>query len=504
MNLRRLQALGIVLGMALFVAAGLTVFIAADRPAAVGEPSAPAVAAATLAGGTVAQPVVGSYADIVEQVVPFVVSVHSERTVRFRQREWSFPFGEDFPFRWFFEGEPAPRQRQAPREFRVPQRGMGSGIIIDRDGHILTNNHVIQNVDEIKVTLADKRSFEATVVGTDPQTDLAVIKIKGPVPRDLPVARIGDSDAARVGDWVLAVGAPFGYEHTVTAGIISAKGRGNIGIVDYEDFIQTDAAINPGNSGGPLVNMRGEVIGINTAIATRVGQYAGVGFAIPINMAGKIMPVLVRGEQVRRGLLGVTIQEIDEDLARQFKLPDAQGALVTQVNPGSAAEKAGLKPGDVIVRFNDRKITDTRHLRNLVAATAPGSSVELLIVREGREQKLTARLGELTPEAVAAAPAPTGAAAAELGLTVEPLTDEKARALGYEGERGVLVSEIEDGSPAALAGIQPGDLITSLNHQPVDSVAAFNEALEKTRERDTVLVLLKRQGASRFVVIKRG
>jgi serine protease Do len=318
MNPKKLQAIGLALGLALFVATGLLVFTGADRPVPVRETARPPVAD----GGTAAlRALSDSFGSIAERVGPSVVTVYSEKIVKLQRPDFPFPFGGDSPFHWFFGDEDSPRQpRQRPQEFR--QGGMGSGIVIDKDGHILTNNHVVREMDEIKVTLADKRSFQAKVVGTDPNTDLAVIKIEGKVPQDLAAATLGDSDDVRIGDWVLAIGAPFGYAQTVTHGIISAKGRTSVGRDEghYEDFLQTDAPINPGNSGGPLVNLHGEVIGINTAIATSVGQFAGVGFAIPINMARDVMNELVKTGKVRRGLLGVIIQGVDEDLARQLGL----------------------------------------------------------------------------------------------------------------------------------------------------------------------------------------
>src|ERR1043166_8650889 len=424
-----------------------------------------------------------AFVSVSQQVKPAVVSVHAEKTVKFRRDEWQFPFGECPPFRWFFDdgGEPHPRRPQQ-REFRFKQGGLGSGIIIDKDGHILTNNHVVQDVDEIRVTLADKREFKAEIVGTDPKTDLAVIKIKDKVPRDLPVAKLGDSDAVRVGECALAIGAPFGYEQTVTAGIISAKGRANVGATDYEDFIQTDAAINPGNSGGPLVNLDGEVVGINTVIATSVGQYSGVGFAIPINMAKTIMPTLLKGGTVSRGMLGVIIQDITEDLREQFNLPDTKGALVAQINKDSPAEKAGIKVGDVILRFNGTPIDDTRHLRNLVAATAPGIKVEIVFLRDGKERTVKVTLAELQGKQTRTGKGEEreeGANTPDVGLTVEALSADKAKELGYENAEGVLITDVDEGSPAAEADLEPNDLITEVNHEKVTSVDGFRNAPAK-------------------------
>jgi serine protease Do len=437
---------------------------------------------------------------VAAHVKPAVVSVYSEKTVKFRQWEWGFPFGDDFFQRFFGEDFPKRRSRPAPREYRVPQRGQGSGIIVDKEGHILTNNHVVRDVDKIKVQLADKRQFDAEVVGTDEKSDVAIIKIKGRVPKDLPVASLGDSDTLKVGDWVLAIGAPFGLAQTVTAGIISAVGRANVGIADYEDFIQTDAAINPGNSGGPLVNMRGEVIGINTAIATPIGQFAGVGFAIPINMAKTMMPTLMKGESVTRGYLGVIIQDISEELADQFKLADARGALVAQVNKDSPAEKAGLKTGDVIIQYRGKSVADTRELRNAVAATAPGTNAELVVVRDGKEKTFTVTIGKLTPETMAAAESAGGSVREKFGLTVQPLTPELAEEFGYQDEKGVLITDVDSDSPAAGANLQRGDLIVEVNRQPVTTVSELRDALAKSG--DSALLLVKRQGSSLFVVLR--
>ena len=437
---------------------------------------------------------------VAAHVKPAVVSVYSEKTVMFRYWEWGFPFGDDFFQRFFGEDFPKRRRQPAPREYRVPQRGQGSGIIVDKDGHILTNNHVVRDVDKIKVQLADKRQFEAEIVGTDEKSDVAVIKIKGRVPKDLPVASLGNSDDLKVGDWVLAIGAPFGLAQTVTAGIISAVGRANVGIADYEDFIQTDAAINPGNSGGPLVNMRGEVIGINTAIATPIGQFAGVGFAIPINMAKNMMPTLMKGESVTRGYLGVIIQDISDELADQFKLADAKGALVAQVNKDSPADKAGLKTGDVIIKYRGKAVADTRELRNAVAATAPGTKADLVVVRDGKEKTFTVTVGKLTPETMAAAESGKASTLEKFGLTVQPLTSELADEFGYKDEKGVLITDVDPDSPAGAANLQRGDLIVEANRQPVTTVSDLRDALAKSK--DSALLLVKRKDASLFVVLR--
>ncbi len=448
-----------------------------------------------------------AFAAVAAHIRPAVVSVYSEKLVRISPPEFQFPFGDEFYQRFF--GRPAPPQGTPDegREYRVPQRGMGSGMILDRQGHILTNYHVVSEVDEIRVQLADQRSFEAKIVGSDPKTDVAIIQIKGQVPPDLPTVQLGDSDALQVGNLVLAVGAPFGLTQTVTFGIISAKGRSDVGIAAYEDFLQTDAPINPGNSGGPLVNMRGEVIGMNSAIATggaqpgAEGQSAGVGFAIPVNMIRSMLPTLIRGGQIRRGMLGVVIQNLTDDLAAQFRLREAKGALVSQVNPESPAEKAGLEAGDVIVRFDGKPVRDTRELRNLVAAAAPGSRVDVVAVRDGRERSFRVTVGNMPAEPVPAA-APERKAPSrlgELGLGVTTLTPEMATELDLEGARGVLITEVEPGGPASAAGLQEGDLIVEAGRKPVADVSALQRALASAGER--VLLLVKRRGASQYVVL---
>ena len=312
-----------------------------------------------------------AFASVAAHVRPSVVSVYSERIVRLRQQT---------------------------REYRFPQRGMGSGVLIHETGLILTNDHVVEGMDKLKVELDDGRTFTARVVGKDRPTDVAVIRIDG-APGDLPAAELGDSDATQVGDLVLAIGSPFGYSQTVTAGIISAKGRSSVGINAYEDFIQTDAAINPGNSGGPLVNMRGQVVGINSAIASSSGQASGVGFAIPISQINLMLPILTQGGTISRGVLGVIIQPVTPELAQHFGLGATKGVLVSDVNKDSAAEKAGLVPGDVIVRYGDRPVVDAAHLRNVVAATKPGSQVGVTVFRGGKSEIVPVTIDKLPGEA---------------------------------------------------------------------------------------------------------
>jgi serine protease Do len=487
---RRLQAHGAVLGLALLAGAGwlLNGARAAEKTGA--PPLNDAVTAPARDLGR-------AYAAVAAHVKPAVVSVFSEKIMKFRGYE--APNGDDLLEQFFgqrFHGAPP-----QPREYRVPQHGMGSGMILDKEGHVLTNHHVVDDVDEIRVQLADRRTFEAVVVGSDPKTDVAIIKIKGRVPEDLPTVDLGDSDALVAGDLVMAIGAPFGLAQTVTTGIISAKGRANMGITDYEDFLQTDTSVNPGNSGGPLVNMRGEVIGMNTAIATGVGQSSGVSFAIPINIIKSVMPVLVKGGTVQRGLLGVLIQDVTPDLAKQFGLSNTKGALVGQVNKDSAADKAGIKPGDVVVRYDGKAIENSGELRNKVAATSPDSKVEIVLIRDGKEHTVKATVGNLAaakPEAAAA----TSESLAQFGLTLQALTPDLAKQFGYEDEKGVLISAVAEGSPGAQAGLEAGDLITAVNRAKVGSMADLRNALGKAEDKNSVLLLLNRKGASLFVVLQ--
>lgn len=447
-----------------------------------------------------------AYAAVANHIRPAVVSVFSERMVIEQQPQFPFPFGDDF-FGQFF-GQSPDQQQEQPRPRRVPERGLGSGMILDREGHVLTNYHVVKDFTQIQVQLADGRKFPAEVVGTDPKTDVAVIRIKGTVPPDLPTVQLGNSDAMQDGDLVLAVGAPFGLIQTVTNGIISAVGRSNLGISDYEDFLQTDAPINPGNSGGPLVNMQGEVIGMNSAILTggtapgSEGQFAGIGLAIPINMIKTMLPTLLRGGQITRGMMGVIIQEITTDLAKQFHLPNTRGALVSQVNPNSPAARAGIRSGDDIVRFNGHDITDTRDLRNLVASTAPGSQVPVQVIRDGRTQTLTVTVGKLGGAAAANATHGGGGASelSKLGLHVQTLTPELAGQLGIQGQQGVVITNVQEGSPASLAGLQPGDVILQADRKPVTSVQELTSALGTGGNQ--VLLLVSRKGTDLYVVLQ--
>ena len=444
-----------------------------------------------------------AFAAVAARVKPAVVSVYSEKIVTIRSPQ--FPYGDE-PLRRFF-GQQAPQSRPGgeSQQYRVPESGVGSGMILDAQGHVLTNYHVVAEVDKIKVKLADKRIFDAKIVGSDAYTDVAVIAIDGRVPEGLPTVQLGDSDALEEGNLVMAIGAPFGLTQTVTTGIVSAKGRSDVGIAAIEDFIQTDAPINPGNSGGPLVNMRGEVVGMTSAIATagEAGQSAGVGFAIPSNMIKSMLPVLIRGGRIVRGMLGVGIQDLTEELAEEFNIREAKGALVSQVAKDSPAARAGLEVGDVIVRYDGKEVPDTQRLRKLVAATAPGTRVAVGVIRNGKEQTFNVTVGTLPVETVSEAPVPSGPASdrlAALGLGVQALTPGLAKQLDLQGDKGVLISSVEPGSPAWEADLQAGDLIVEIDRARVSSVGEVQRALERAKDR--VLLLVKRQGATIYVVLR--
>ena len=486
-----------VVGIGVFVAAGLFVFTA-EKPNPVGAAAKPQPI--DLAVVAPADQLSKAFAAVAAHVMPAVVSVYSEKTVTLTTPEFPFPFGDDFLRQFFGRGGP---HSAHPRQQQGHELGTGSGMILDNRGHILTNYHVVRDVDDIKVQLSDQRKFEATVVGTDPQTDVAIIKIKGKVPSNLATVTLGNSDAMHVGDLVEAVGAPFGLLQTVTQGIISATGRSDVGIADYEDFLQTDAAINPGNSGGPLVNMRGEVIGMNSAIATSVGQSAGVGFSIPTSMIKAMLPRLIKGEKIIRGQLGVLIQNMTPGLAKQFHLSEPKGVLVSQVNKDTAAAKAGIKAGDVIVRFNGQDVADVRQLRNLVAGTTPGKKVPVVIIRDGKQLSITATVGTATAQTAMAAPSPAGAnTLSKLGLTVETLTPQEARKLGIEfAQGGALITDVDESGPAALAGLQKGDVIVEADRQHVATVEQLERVLAKSKGQGQVLLRVSRHGGSLFVVI---
>ncbi|MEJ5331039.1 MAG: DegQ family serine endoprotease [Desulfobaccales bacterium] len=446
-----------------------------------------------------AGPVPESFSELAQKVGPAVVNISTEKVVKGRDRMREFfgpmpfpgPGGPGDPFRDFFErffGD-GPH----PRDFK--QRSLGSGFIIDPKGLIITNNHVIEGADKIKIKLAGGKEYQATVKGRDPKTDLALLQITANGP--FPSLTLGDSDAIKVGDWVIAVGNPFGLGHTVTQGIISAKGR-VIGAGPYDNFLQTDAAINPGNSGGPLLNLKGEVIGINTAIVA-AGQ--GIGFAIPSNLAKSIIPQLMEKGKVTRGMLGVQVQVVTAELAKSFGLSEPMGALVAEVRPGTPAEKAGIKRGDIIIEFNGQPIKEMNELPRLVAATAPGTKATVKVLRDGKEKTFSLTVTELVDEpGTPGGPAPEAEELA--GLSVEDLTPALARRFGLRETKGAVVTRVAPGSPAAEAGLRPGDLILEVNGGAVQSAADFQRLISRVEKGSVARLLIKRQTHTLFITLE--
>jgi len=390
-------------------------------------------------------------------------------------------------------------RRGVPPGGRMPSQGRGSGFIISRDGHILTNNHVVDEASSVQVKLSDGREFTAKVIGKDPKTDLALIKIDGG--GDLPVLPLGDSAALQVGEPVMAIGNPFGLDQTVTTGIVSATGR-LIGSGPYDDFIQTDASVNPGNSGGPLINARGEAVGINSAIFSRTGGSIGIGFAVPINMAKFVVPQLAQHGRVVRGWLGVSIQPMTTELAKSFGVSQADGALVASVQEGSPAAKAGVKPGDIIVEFDGQKVGRTTDLSRVVAATPVGKDVRVTVLRDGKSMPLNARIAKMDDKQMAAVEPGESSNRPQLGVSVEPMTPELARQLGVGDARGVVVREVKEGSPDAEAGLRPGDVITEINRKPVKSADDLRKALDSHKPGTTALLLIHREGGALYVTVK--
>ena len=432
---------------------------------------------------------------VAKRVKPAVVAVGVSQTVR----EPAAPSGPDDFFRRFF-GEPDENGREGPMR-RFQRQGLGSGVIIDADGYILTNNHVVAEADEIMVHLADGREFKAKVIGTDPPTDVAVIQIKA---ERLPVAQLGNSDKVEVGDLVLAIGSPFGLEQTVTFGIISATGRGGVGITDYENFLQTDAAINPGNSGGPLVDMRGQVIGINTAIASRSGGYMGVGFSVPANLASEVMKRIRETGKVVRGWLGVGIQRLTPELAESLKLKTEEGVLISQVFEGGPAAKAGLKAGDVALEYNGKPVKTSYDLQSAVAWTKPGTQGTLVVLRDGKRMTLKVEVEE-RPNRPELARAEKGGPTEfkDLGIQVSNLTPAEAKRYGYTMDQGVLIADVAPGSLAAAAGLRRGMLILEVSRQKVASVAEFRAAMKKADLAKGIPFLVRAGDRETFIVLRK-
>ena len=434
--------------------------------------------------------------EVADEASPVVVSIFAEQIVKVPT--FGLPgdpfrdfFGPDF-FKHFFGQQPEEQERR--------QRSLGSGVIVSEDGYILTNNHVVEGADKLTVMLTSGKKYEARNVGTDPQTDLGLIKIEA---QDLPTAKLGDSDTIRVGEWVLAIGNPFGLSNTVTAGIISAKGRANVRLAAYEDFLQTDAAINPGNSGGALVNMEGELVGINTAIFSRSGGYQGIGFAVPVNMARRVMEDLRDTGKVTRGYLALLPQDIDDKLAKAMNLKSTEGSLVGNVTPGGPADKAGIKRGDVITEVDGNKIKDSKQLRNVVAAVKPGSKVHITLLRDGKEMRVTAELVERPKESETVVPMKEEEKVeAKIGLSVQDLTPDIEEQLGFKGEKGVVVTSVVPGGLADEAGINTGDLIKEINRKEVKSASEFSRIISQAKGGDTLLFLLRRGENTFFAAVE--
>lgn len=442
-------------------------------------------------------PVAGfqSFADLVEILKPSVVNISTTSVVKqrgFGQGQRRSPFGgpndpfQDF-FDRFFQGQPQ-------QEFQ--RQGLGSGFIISEDGYVVTNNHVVERATDISVILENGEKYAAKVVGKDPKTDLAVIKFE---PKGkLQAVKYGDSERLRIGDWVIAIGNPFGLGYTVTAGIVSAKGR-SLGLGAYDDFIQTDASLNPGNSGGPLFNLKGEVVGVNTAI---VAQGQGIGFAIPINMAHFVIEQLKEGGKVVRGWLGVYVQKLTPELATSLGLDEEEGALVSDVTPGSPAEKAGIKRGDVIVEYDGRKIDDITDLTTLAAVTSPGTEVSIKLLQDGKQKNIKVKLDEFPDDEAQAAA--TEDAEDSLGLTVRPLDPQLARRFNLDTDTGVVIVDVGRRSPALEAGLRPGDVIVELNKKEIKSLQDYTSALAGVKSGGTALFLVKRGNNTIYTAVRIG
>lgn len=433
-----------------------------------------------------------AFTSVAKKAMPAVVFIKVETSEQ-EEGPNAYPnpfdyFGDDF-FNKFFG---LPPRGQKPNS--SPVLSQGSGFIVSQDGYIMTNSHVVKGAEKITVVMHDGKELDATLVGSDPHTDIAIIKIDG---KDLPFLTLGNSDEMDIGEWVVAIGSPFQLQASLTVGVISAKGRQDLRITDLEDFIQTDAAINPGNSGGPLLNLTSEVIGINTAIVSRTGGYMGIGFAVPSNMAKNIMSQIMEKGSVTRGFLGVSLQPVDKDIAEAFGLEKAEGALVSEVVKDSPADKAGIKQGDVIIEYNNTPVKSLGSFRNEISLMPPGSEVELKINRKGQIMTIPVSLGSASDQELA-----VGGVASKIGIEVDNLTADLAKQLGIsKNEEGVVITKVKPGSPASMAGLRPGFLIQAINHKKVANISDFNAALnEGTKNR--VLVLVRQGAMTRFYSIK--
>ena len=502
---RSKRAWGLMAGLFLFGSVG---FVAGHFTGApVGAVAAP-MSQVTPSGTEMAP----GFPEIAKAVRPAVVNITPSKTLVREQREpkgregrgpmdqMEEFFGFDFPRQFGPKRHGGPSDRD-PSE-RGPHRGgMGSGVIISDDGYVITNNHVVEGAKEVQVTLPDKREFTGKIVGTDPKTDLAVVKIDA---KNLPFVPWGDSARLQVGEYVLAVGNPFGLNSTVTLGIVSALGRGRMGITQYEDFIQTDAAINPGNSGGALVNTKGELIGINTAIFSQTGGYQGVGFAVPTSMAKPVFESLMKNGKVVRGYMGVAIQDLSPDLAKSFGLKQANGALISDVTADGPADEAGIKQGDVVLEYQGERVEDPAALQRMVTRTAVGTKATVKVLRDGHEKELTLKIAE-QPDTIKTAKADTTAdeSVALAGIEVQAIDKKSARELGLsEKVRGVIVTNIDPDSPASDSGLREGDVIQEINRHEIKSVKDFEKIATGLKKDQPALLLINRRGASLFLTVK--
>jgi serine protease Do len=445
-------------------------------------------------GLTTAKSLGQAFVEVAKKVQPAVVNVTTEKTITMKPWE---RFGDDFfkgsPFEDFFRGFGSPRERG--KEFRQKQRGGGSGVIVDKEGYILTNNHVVEGADKVKVRLNDGREFTATVKGQDSRTDLAVLHIKS---KDLPAAALGDSDKLEVGEWAIAIGSPFGLEHTVTVGVISAKGRSGLGTGTYEDFIQTDASINPGNSGGPLINIDGEVIGINAMI---IQPGTGIGFAIPVNMAKQILSDLIKQGKVVRPWLGISVQDLTPEIMEYFKVKEKEGVLVGQIYPGTGAEKSGLTSGDIIKSVDDKAIKNANELVKEIQKKKVGQKIKLNVIRDGKAMTIEVTTSSM-PDKTELPKEKEGEE--KLGARVQELTPQLSLKYQISGvKRGVIVTGVEEGSLANEMGLEEGDVILEINRKKIETLKDFEKAVKDANIEKGILFHLHRKGSSFFLTYKK-
>lgn len=501
---RRSFKTGILAGVFLVVGAVAGVLLTA-RMGWIGEAqsSAPVQSSKSLSAALPVNGPGNNFVPIVKAASPAVVNISTTRVIKRKSTNGptDSPLFNDPFFKHFF-GDEFGRRFGGPR--KREESALGSGVIVDPKGYIITNNHVIAKADEIKVVLNDDREFKGEVVGTDPKTDLAVIKIKG---KNLPSLKWADSGKLEVGEYVLAIGNPFGLNQTITMGIVSAVGRANVGIADYEDFIQTDAAINPGNSGGALVNTKGELVGINTAIFSRSGGYMGIGFAVPSNMAKGVMASLIKDGKVTRGWLGVSIQKVTKDIAEQFELKEASGALVSEVMDDGPAADAGVEAGDVIISYDGNDVEDPTSLRNIVARTDVGKRVDMVVIRDGKKKTLKVKTGKQPKNMGRRGIEPDQGdeeeeADSSIGFKVKTLTPQIAEELNIDNkEKGVVVTAVEPGSAAQRAGLRRGDVIVSMNRKRITNSAAFSKLVSKLKGKKLLLRIVRSTGKV-FIIIK--